>query len=256
MRRRDLPEIEDQMWCPEWLRNAMTNYLQKVIEVTVPYKAAAPTLSALLVATRASDVLDLASGAGGPWPGLATSLRASGVTPNITLTDLKPNRGAVVRFGSEPGFAYLPVSMSALDIGADLPGTRTMFSALHHFDRTEVRTILVAAQRRRVGFVACEATHRSWTGLLTTVLIPLLVLLVMPLVKPRRPIVLLLTYFPPIIPLLIWWDGVASTLRTHSASELRAITDEIAADGYVWRVDELTVSGSPLPMTQVVGTPA
>jgi hypothetical protein len=66
---------------------------------------------------------------------------------------------------------------------------------------------------------------------------------------------LLVTYLPPVLPLLIWWDGLASTLRTHRADELRALTREISEPGYSWRVDEIPVRGVPIPVLQLVGRP-
>jgi hypothetical protein len=106
-----------------------------------------------------------------------------------------------------------------------------------------------------VGFAAFEATHRSLRGLLVTLFIPVLVLALMPRVKPRGVVPLLLTYLPPLLPLLIWWDGLASTFRTYSARELRALVAEIAEPGYSWHVDEVRVRGAPIPVLQLIGRP-
>ena len=255
MRRVDLGEIEDQGWCPAWLRDAMTGYLQVVIEQTQVYRSAAPAVAALLNATKSHKVLDLASGAGGPWPRLLQQIQAAGAAPDVTLSDLRPNRAAAIRFEAEEGFHYLMHRVSALNVPEALDGVRTMFSALHHFSRAEVRVILMAAQRQGIGFAGFEATHRSVRGLLVTAFIPLLVLLMMPRVRPRRWGTLLLTYLPPIVPLLIWWDGVASTLRSHSALELRTLVGEMPEPGYSWSVAEVSIAGAPLPVLQVIGRP-
>jgi len=153
------------------------------------------------------------------------------------------------------GIGYHEGSVSALDVPPGLGGVRTMFTALHHFDREQVRAILRAAQRDRVGFAAFEATQRSGRGLLVSLFIPLLVLVLMPRVRPRRSFALLLTYLPPLLPLLIWWDGFASTLRTYTVDELRAIVTEIQAPGYAWDVREVSVRGAPIPVLQLTGRP-
>ena len=233
----------------------MTGYLQVVIEKARPYDVAVPILASLLETTGSTRVVDLASGAGGPWRGLLPTLQARGLAVQVTLTDLAPNRTAAAELQTESGLAYHTDSVSAVDVPEHLRGVRTMFTALHHFDLTEVETILRSAQRAGVGFAAFEASHRSWRGVLATAFIPLFVLLLMPLVKPRHAVSLLLTYLPPILPLLIWWDGFASTLRTHTASELRAVAEAIAEPGYTWRVEEVRVAGAPIPVLQVVGCP-
>lgn len=71
-----------------------------------------------------------------------------------------------------------------------------------------------------------------------TFLIPVLVLLLMPRVRPRRTAPLVLTYLPPVLPLVIWWDGLASTLKTYQAEELESLVSEFREPGYDWRVQE------------------
>lgn len=255
MHRLDLPEIADQPWCPRWLRDAMTGYLQVVIEMARPYEVAVPALSRLLESTDRKEVLDLASGAGGPWRQLSASLRQDRPSLQVTLTDLNPNESTVALLRSVDGLDYLPDGVSALEPPVDRGAVRTMFTALHHFDRADVRRIFSSAQSDRVSFAAYEATQRSLRGLLVTLFIPLLVWVLMPRVKPRRFVSLVLTYVPPLLPLLIWWDGLASTLRTYSVEELRELTAEIEDPGYSWDIKEVPVRGAPIPVLEVIGRP-
>lgn len=257
MRRFDLFEIADLPSCPDWLRSAMTGYLQTVIERFEPYRAAAAPIAELMQSTGTRQIVDLASGAGGPWPGLRERIAEFGTeAPEVILTDLRPDPAARKRLEDEPGITYRPDSVSAVDVAPNLHGVRTMFSALHHFDRAGVRSIMRSAQDDRVGFVAVEATHRSVAGVLTTLAVPLLVLGLMPSVRPRSMRALWLTYLPPLLPLVIWWDGFVSTLRTYTVAELEAIADEIASPHYRWTVREVPVEGAPIPSLQLIGQPA
>ena len=254
MPRIDLPEIEDQAWCPGWLRNAMTGYLQTVIRIARPYDGAAEPLSALIRTTGSAVILDLASGAGGPWPVLISQLRREHPGLVVQLSDLRPNQQAREVLGSS-GLEYLGEPLSALSVPAESQaGIRTMFTGLHHFGREELKEILTAAQRDGVGFAAFEATERSARGLLLTLVIPLLVLLFMPRVRPARFLPLLLTYLPPVLPVLIWWDGLASSAKSYSAAELRQLIAEIEDANYAWVVEEVP-SGGPIPLLQVIGHP-
>ena len=252
MRRREWQEIEDLPWCPGWVRDAMTGYLQAVIDQARPYDVAAPILRSVLERSGASSVLDLASGGGGPWPRLRSEL---GDPISVTLSDIAPSREASVRLSDELAVEYLGEPVSALDPPETGHSVWTMFTGLHHFSPSEVRRIMSVAQRRGVAFCAFEATSPSKRGVAVTLAIPLLVLLVMPRVRPLRFLPLLLTYLPPLLPLLIWWDGLASTLRTYTAEELEALTRDVAVEGYEWRVRELPVPGSPVPVLSLVGGP-
>jgi hypothetical protein len=256
MQRIDLPEIEDWRGCPAWVRDAMTGYLQTVIELSRPYAVVAGHLAALLRERGTPKVVDLASGAGGPWPLLLDALRGEGVEAEVTLTDLNPNLRAAGELERATGVTYHREPVSALAVPSSLPGVRTMFTGLHHFDRQDLATILRSAQEARVPFLAAEATHRSPRGILVTLLIPLLVLLLMPRVKPRRIVPLVLTYLPPVLPLLIGWDGLASTLKTYRAEELESVVAEIREPAYDWSVQEISVPRAPIPVTLLVGRPA
>src|SRR3569833_1492752 len=87
MRRLQLLEIEDQPWCPPAIRDALTDYLQFVIDKARPYSTLAPQLRAFMSRAGVSEVTDLCSGGGGPWRSLAGELGDC----RIRLTDLYPN---------------------------------------------------------------------------------------------------------------------------------------------------------------------
>jgi hypothetical protein len=242
-------EIEDLPSCPAWLRNAMTGYLQKIITVAKPYAVAAEPLAALLRESGERRIVDLASGAGGPWPGLADELHGLGVEVEVTCTDLYPNVDA------GPRLHFHPAPVSALAVPVALGGVRTMFSALHHFAPAEVRAIFASAQEAGVPFASFEGSHRSWRGLLVSLFVPLTVLALMPFVRPRRALALLFTYLPPLVPLAVFWDGMVSMFRTYRVQELEAIAADLRRPGYEWRVEEIPVRGMPIPVTAVVGRP-
>ena len=152
-----LPEFGDQSWCPAWARDALTGFLQVMITRTRPYAVVVPRLSALLQSTGTTHVVDLCSGAGGPWPQLQQELAAAGVMVRVTCTDLAPNlRAAVARNPDDP-VQYHQRSVSATAVPVTLVGARTMFSALHHFtpsddaacSPTRKRTMLRSARSRR-----------------------------------------------------------------------------------------------------------
>ncbi len=232
----------------------MTGYLSCVNALMRPYRGAAEPLAEMLRASGSSEILDLCSGSGGPWPELGDELTRLGLDATVVCSDLYPDRAAAKRLEGQVGFRMHPAPVSALAVPAELAGTRTLFTALHHFEPQQVKDMLLDAQRAGRYFAAFEITHRSFKGLATTFAVPILALFLLPRVRPRRWLPLLFSYLPPIVPLAIGWDGMVSTFRSYRKEELEAMVAELGASDYEWRVAEFP-SGTPLPMTCILGRP-
>jgi hypothetical protein len=254
VRRIDLPEVADLAWCPRWLQEALLGYLNVVLTVGRPYDIVAPYIAQLLRQSAIDQIVDVASGGGGPWPALRDALIANGVVPTVTLTDLRPNPSVLQRLDRLGGLRYEPGAISAVSIPSGVRAMRTMFTALHHLTPKDIQAILTVCQAEQVPFLAAEATERSWRAIVSTIVIPLLVVLLMPRVRPRRLVPLLLTYLPPIVPIVIWWDGLASVLRTYTRDELEQVLPANSST-YSWRVEQVRTSRSVLPVTMLIGEP-
>jgi hypothetical protein len=56
-----------------------------------------------------------------------------------------------------------------------------------------------------------------------------------------------------LLPLLILWDGVVSSLRTYAPADLERLTQGLGGDGYRWRSGVHRVQG--MVITYLVGQP-
>ncbi len=242
-------EFNDQPWLPAVWRNALTAYLYAAYRST-PFGAMfTRQVAALMRETGSTKIVDLCSGAGGPIGLVDRGLRTSGVTAEITMTDLFPNKTAA------GGIAYWPQSVDARAVPAELTGMRTLFASFHHFEPRDARQILRSAfdQRRPIGVF--EVTARTPMGVLTALLIPFGVLLMTPRVRPLTAFQLVFTYLIPILPVMIFWDGLVSQLRTYTPEEMLAMTAEFSTAGYVWESAMRPVTGTPLAVPYLTGRP-
>lgn len=259
MHRLHLIELHDQEWCPRLLRDAATDYLQFIADTTNPYAPIAGRLRAAVERTGATRIVDLCSGAGGPWTRLLPLVRGDRASSlSVLLTDRFPNLAAMerIRAASQGSVAYEPRSVDATQIPADIHGFRTLFASFHHFRPREATQILADAVRQRQGIGVFEVTHRSVTALLLMGLTPLLVLLSTPFVRPFSWARLIWTYLIPVLPFLIFFDGIVSSLRTYSPSELTDLTKRLGDHGYVWEIGEEATGPGPVPLTYLIGWPA
>jgi hypothetical protein len=257
MRRLHLFEIHDQDWCPRMIRDAETDYLQFVVAKTKPYAAMVPVLATALQRTGTRQVLDLCSGAGGPWQWLHAALAAKGLNVSVRLTDKYPNAGAVDRVSrlANPSIRYHAQPVDATRVPEELSEFRTMFSAFHHFRPEEARSVLADAVRRRQGIGVFEGTHNSLCGWLVMLLVPLMVLLTTPFIRPFRWSSLLWTYLIPVVPLVSLIDGLVSSLRTYTVRELRELTEALDAKNFQWEIGEVKSTAGPIPITYLIGVP-
>ena len=243
MGRLHLFEIHDQPWCPRSLRDALTDFLQFTITLGGSYDVVAPLLRDAIARAGATRVLDLCSGAGGPWRALRHEIPVP-----VLLTDKFPNRVAAA--GAPP---FHPEPVGATAVPAELPGFRTLFTSFHHFRPTEARAILADAVRRGQGIGVFEVSRRAPLEIAVISLTWLAVLVLVPFIRPVRWSRLAWTYLPPVLPLVGLFDGLVSCLRTYSPSELRELWRGL--DTYEWQVGETRSGWSPLVVTYLVGVP-
>jgi len=243
MGRLQLFEVHDQPWCPRSLRDALTDFLQFTINLGGSYAAVAPLLRYAVARAGATRIVDLCSGAGGPWRALRHEISVP-----VTLTDKYPNRGA-----RREGLPFDPGPVDATAVPADLRGFRTIFTAFHHFRPAQARAILADAVQQRQGIGVFEISRRAPREIAVIALTWLAVLVFVPFIRPLRWSRLVWTYLPPVLPIVGLFDGVVSCLRTYAPTELRELSRGL--DTYEWEIGETRSGWSPLVVTYLVGVP-
>ncbi len=239
MKRYHLFEFCDLPWLPPFFRSLTPTFLEAAFRLLGSYSVAVSPLADALRATGSRELLDLGSGGAGPLPQLLDGLaKQEGLSVRAKMSDKFPNVAAFAEaVRRDPArLSYLSTSVDATSVPADETGLRTMFQLLHHFPPAVARAILQDAVSKQRGIAIFEVTQRRLLGVVLALLIPFVVFVVTPLIRPHRPLRLLLTYVLPIAPLVIAWDALVSTLRSYSEPELRALTEELSGPPFVWKV--------------------
>jgi len=256
MKRRHWIEISDETWCPLGIRNAVTDYCRFVTELSGIYNAVAPLLIDALVRTGGRLVLDLGSGAAGPWLRLQPLLRKMGMDVTVCLSDHNPDVVAFERARrlSRHAIIYHAEPVDATQVPSGLPGFRTMFSAFHHLDPGQARATLADAVAQREGIAVFEmGGQRSILMLLAVLPVPVRVLLAVPFIRPFRWSTLLWTYLLPVLPIVLLLDSITSVLRIYNTEELHDLTTGL--DRYHWSAGTVRGKPIPFPVVYLVGVP-
>ncbi len=235
MRRIKLSEIHEQAWFPKIFRDGVMDALQAVFRIGKIYEPVTARLLSALKASGAHRLIDLCSGAGGPWISLHRTLaRESTDRFEICLTDKYPNiaafRGA--RVASRGAISYCAESVDATRIPPQLGGFRVMFTSFHHFAPNQAAAILQNTIDSRQGIAIFEAARCRPLSILLTFLMPLGVFFTVPFIRPFRLSRLIWTYLIPVIPFVLWFDGVLSCLRAYSAAELSQLIPRLRGNDY------------------------
>lgn len=256
MRRRQLFEFEDLAWFPGWLRDYLTDYLRVVVEKFDLFGPVIPLLAELLQRTGRTRVVDLASGAGGPWPTLLPRLQEQVPELQLTLTDLYPNQraldGMARAFPHHVGFEADPTDARA--VPDHVPGLRTQFLSLHHFAPEDVRAIFANTVAAGEPIAIFEAQQRDLRHVVNFALAPIMVWILTPFIRPFRWRRLAVTYPLPLVPFFVGWDGVVSALRTYTPDEMLEMARTAdPEERFDW--DAGLLPSGPMKIPYLVGQP-
>lgn len=258
MKRLHLIEWEDYPWFPAVIRDGGTACLRAFGKLGGMGRFMAPALADALRATGHRRLIDLCSGGAGPLPELLDGLADAGLEVTALMTDKFPNADALGRAAGESGgrIDFIPTSVDATDVPADLTGFRTIINGFHHFSPDLARGILADAVRKREPIAVIEIVEATPIAIANIIISPFVAMVLMLGIKPRRPAWWLFTYLVPLIPAMLLWDGLASCFRVYSPEELLELVEEIDGhETFEWTSRRVRMSPIPMRCSIFIGRP-
>ncbi|KAH7157674.1 hypothetical protein B0J13DRAFT_176029 [Dactylonectria estremocensis] len=253
-----LYEIDDQTWFPAFLRVRVQDALTQAWKSNTPLQTLSAAHHAANVLIRQLGdalpeytIIDFCAGGGGPTPSIERivngHLRSRHLAPvRFVLTDLCPNINAWEKVAAKnPLITYERESVDASAAPKHLvrrdDGKKTLrlFNlAFHHFDDPLATAILRDTVETSQGFAIFELQDRSFSSVVTCLLLGIGILLAAPLFawKWRSPATLIFTYLIPILPFVLVFDGFISSLRTRTPEEVEMLLRSCGADTSRWEM--------------------
>ncbi|KAI1422565.1 hypothetical protein F5Y12DRAFT_611192 [Xylaria sp. FL1777] len=167
------------------------------------------------------------------------------------LTDLHPHVESWEKAArASPHLTYVSTPVNAAAAPPELilrnkaggKGVFRLFNlAFHHFDDELARAILKNTVETSDGFGIFELQSRTFSSFVSCMLFGFFILLIAPLLYWWSPQILFFVYAVPIVPFVLVFDGLISSLRTRTASEVEVL---LRTCGAVDTVDWTVHSGS------------
>lgn len=242
MRRLHLFEVEDQPWCPQVVRETITDFLVGLYNILHIYEPAFQKIAEVLQHTKMDTIVDCCSGSGGPIQQLRNYLdRHNKESITITLTDKYPNLELFQQMEAQSNNSLVGYkeSIDARHLPSSLKGLRCFFSSFHHFAPDSAVKILQDAVDNKTPIAIFESTQRHIIDFIRAIFSPILMLLIMPFSKRLTFRKFFFLYILPIIPFIFMWDYLVSNMRTYSSKELQQLISQLDAPDYTWEVGVL-----------------
>jgi hypothetical protein len=238
-------EFNDAPWAPEVLKQSIIESLSRTIHWGRMLRGLVEPFTAFMAATGKDEILDLASGAGGPAAILVKAMQEQGrVPPRILLTDLQPQLDAwqklKERFAGTIDYAPQPVDMTAIPAALSGERPRCIINALHHFPPDVARTLLRGAAEGSSGLFIAEGLTRNPLRATAVAMTGVPAVLLNPLLAEDHQLSKLLWTWP--VPLALAagiWDGAVSSMRSYTEAELLELVQPWGR-GWHWTSGEFT----------------
>lgn len=224
MKRYSLFEFADLRWFPSILRKGLMDLLRDFIELTGVYRPVVPFLKECLSQSHQHKIIDMASGGGGPLVHLEKEINKNATQEEntlipIVLSDIYPQLESwkwIKKQHPTIDFIAQPMDITNLPITEELQGLHTFFSCLHHLEEKQIQKLLQNTMQNQQSIVIFEgATKRGIEVMAAIFLLPLAVFIRALFVRPFCVWRVIFTYFIPILPFLMAWDGTVSILRLY-----------------------------------------
>lgn len=247
MKRIQLFEFEDFPWLPSTIRACVTRLIMVFHRLIGSPEVIAGRIKDLHRHRSFSQIVDLASGSGGPMPQVMELLKQDAQTKqlNLLLTDLHPNPETVALFNTEkfPRIRYAATSTDAADLSQVPSGLKTMIAGFHHLPPPAATRLLRSAQDTRTPLLIFEVAENKVPLLLWWLLLPLslviMILMCLVLTLFVRPLTwqqVVFTYLIPVVPIVYAWDSQATLVRTYTFADLRSMIGPLETEEYLWEM--------------------
>mmetsp|Transcript_10681 Transcript_10681/g.14633 ORF Transcript_10681/g.14633 Transcript_10681/m.14633 type:complete len:271 (-) Transcript_10681:158-970(-) len=232
-------EWHDYEWFPAFIRPYLMHNLQHSWLMFDNYKLPVEVLQNVMQKSGSNKILDLCSGAGGPWPFIVDEFEARKIPAEVTVSDYYPDIPQFEKLNKETQgkIKFIKDRVNAFECKQHGGEIRTLFLSFHHFAPDSATKIIQNAVDENAPIAIFETCERSIINILTFPLyFWILMFIIAPFIRPRFHLGrLFFTWIIPIVPFILTWDGIVSCLRTYTPDEMMKLIRNVKGhENYEW----------------------
>ncbi len=226
-----LVEFGDLDWVPRWYDVYLREFLFFYYKLYGYYKLWIPALKDFFHKVPSKVYLECCSGSGEVLPLIIDHYlkeepqRNGSLPPKFLLSDLKPDPGFIQKIQElgKDQFQYIESPLDATNIPPKWDHPLIFINSFHHLDQEIAEKMILKGSVR--GLIVLEYVNPSILGFFSVFLGSLSIFFLLPfVVKPRDlPLMILFTYFIPVFPLMVLWDGIVSCLHVYTKKDFEKI---------------------------------
>jgi SAM-dependent methyltransferase len=256
LRRYHLFEFCDQSWLPVRIRRGFHRALSGAEELFKIYEETASIIADCAKALSVDCILDVCSGTGRAIEMLIINAKRKAIIlPKFYVSDLYPSledfKALQNNYPNQIDFIEHRLDLEKSDI--DDYRLVTIFSALHHFKPDKASLILNNLLEKGVSIIIFENFVREYKFIFLYLLGAPFIIVANAIALLRSQAIpkyalfdILLTIIVPIFPIMLYFDGLVSILRTYRADEVKKMLKPELLENYKFEAGQMLTS-SPLP---------
>ncbi len=239
MIRLQIPQISNSCYVPEWFKNLINEFLDHIVRMVNANHPFIPLIEKA-ISEGVKHIYLFAPEVGGSSALIAKKIKETSPHVEITvLNDLlsKKRLQYLIYLGEE---TLKDLKMQSIHEEIKLNSLLISINHAHKLSDSEFIQHISYLQGKFDRILIGEGNNKSLRQVIgMTLIVPLVILLMTPFIRPLRFSRLLLTYIWPVLPLAIVWDGLAALFRIRSPALLIKLAETLDSKKWKWSADKL-----------------
>lgn len=239
MIRLQIPQITTSSHAPSWFKNLVDEFLDHIVSLV---NANRPFLPLIEEAHRngAKSIYIFAPEVGGSAALLVTDIQER--FPDLKIIILKDGLSSARKshLASLNNSALQSLPTQSMQDPIEPSALVLSINHAHRLSDADFVIHVCELQSKFGHFIIGEGNNKSIRQVIgMTIIVPLVILLMTPMIRPLRLSRFIFTYMIPVAPLAIVWDGVAALFRIRSPKLLNSLSSQFDKDHWQYSSGKL-----------------